>query len=224
MKSKLRVTLLALSLLLTIGATLAATSAAFADPQKVDIATARSLPLASIVTVKGSVTVPSGVFSSSFFDEGFAIQDHTGGIYISTADNLGLTLREKASVTGQLVDSFGLLILVPAGASDVSSHGRGPDVEPLWVATGSVGEANQGRLVQVIGTISGPIEPDPPYGTKFELDDGSRPIRIFINTTTGIDLSGLAPGQRVSVTGMSSAFEDAEIDPRFPADIRQPEH
>jgi hypothetical protein len=68
--------------------------------------------------------------------------------------------------------------------------------------------------------LTGPIEPDPPYGTIFHLDDGSGPIRIFVCTSTGIDLSGLAPGQQVSVIGMSCQFIDYEVDPRFQSDIR----
>ena len=59
-----------------------------ADPKTITIAEARSLPLGTIVTIDGSVTVPSGAFSSSTFDQGFAIQDRTGGIYVSVPDNL----------------------------------------------------------------------------------------------------------------------------------------
>ena len=72
------------------------------------------MPLGSIVTVQGTLTVPAGAFRSGTFDEGFAIQDHTGGIYVSIATNLGLAPRRLARVTGQLADSFGLLILIPA--------------------------------------------------------------------------------------------------------------
>ena len=61
-----------------------------ADPKTISIAEARSLPLGTIVTIDGSVTFPSGAFSSSTFDQGFAIQDRTGGIYVSVPDNLGL--------------------------------------------------------------------------------------------------------------------------------------
>src|SRR5689334_20214218 len=91
-----------------LAASLAA-APALAAPHGIDIAAARGLPLGTVVTVEGTVTVPSGAFSSSSFDEGFAIQDHTGGIYVSVPDDLGLHVRDRARVTGQLVDSFGLL-------------------------------------------------------------------------------------------------------------------
>jgi hypothetical protein len=190
----------------------------------IDIAAARSLPLGTVVTVDGSVTVPSGAFSSSTFDEGFTIQDRTGGIYVSIVTNPGLAPRQQARVTGQLADNgFGVLTVVVADPSDVKVHGKGPKVEPRWVPTASIGEATESLLVQVVGTLVGPIEPDPPFGTILHLDDGSGPIRIFVCTSTGIDLSGLAPGQQVSVTGLGYQFIDYEVDPRFQSDIRRRE-
>jgi hypothetical protein len=193
------------------------------DPRPMDIGAARALPLGTVVTVEGSVTVPSGLFSSGgSLDQGFAIQDRTGGIYVSVATNLGLTLRQRVLVTGQLAAANGFLLLVPASTGDVEVRGRGPGVRPLWLRTGSVGPANQGLLVRVVGTITQPIAPDPPFGTQVVVDDGSGPLRIFVNTSTGIDVSGLAPGQLLSVTGLSDEFDTPEIDPRFQSDLRQP--
>jgi hypothetical protein len=194
--------------------------AASTHSKVIPIALARILPLGTVVTVDGSVTTPSGVFASSFFDEGFAVQDRTGGIYVSIADNLGLTVREQARVTGTLADSGGLLILAPVDGNDVKVHGKGPKVEPLRVPTGGIGEATEGRLVQIVGTIDQPVVNDLPFGYKVFVNDGSGEIRVFVNLGTGIDLSGLAAGQRVRVTGFSGQFIDYEIDPRFPSDIK----
>lgn len=190
-----------------------------------DIGAARALPLGTVVTVEGSVTVPSGLLSSGgTLDQGFAIQDRTGGIYVSVATNLGFTLRQRVLVTGQLAQANGFLILVPASTGDVTEvRGHGPVVRPLWLRSGSVGPANQGLLVRVVGTITQPLAPDPPFGTQVVVDDGSGPLRIFVNTSTGIDLSGLAPGQLLSVTGLSDEFDTPEIDPRFQSDLRQPQ-
>jgi len=112
-----------------------------------------------------------------------------------------------------------VLTVVPANASGVKVRGRGPEVEPRWVRTASISEATEGLLVQVVGTITQPITPDPPYGTIIIIDDGSGPIRIFVCASTGIDVSHLAPGQRISVTGLSYQFIDYEVDPRFQSDI-----
>jgi hypothetical protein len=192
-------------------------------PRPLDIGAARGLPPGAVVTVEGLVTVPSGLLASGgTLDQGFAIQDRTGGIYVSIAINLGLTLRQRVKVTGQLADSNGFLVLVAASPDDVEVRGRGPMVEPLRLRTGDVGAANQGLLVRVVGQITGPLAPDPPFGTQVVVDDGSGPVRIFVNTSTNIDLSALAPGQLLSVTGLSDAFFTPEIDPRFQSDLREP--
>jgi hypothetical protein len=213
-RSRCSFRLLAAALLLFGAAT------AQAAPHVISIAQARALPPGTVVTVDGSVTTPSGAFESSFFDKGFGLQDRTAGIYVSLQTDLGVAPRRQARVTGTLQDSFGLLILVPNDPSDVKLHGAGPRVEPQWVATGGVGEATEGRLVRVVGTITQAPTSDLPFGYKFFVDDGSGELQIFINTQTGIDVSGLAAGQTVSVTGFSSQFDTHyEIDPRFPADI-----
>ena len=186
----------------------------------IDIGDARALPLGSVVTVKGTVTVASGAFRSSTFDAGFALQDKSGGIYVSQGTDLGLQLRDQAEVTGQLADSYGLLILVPASPADVKQKGRGRPVTPEAVHTGSVNEATEGRLVVVKGAVTQAASSDLPYGYKFYVNDGSGEIQIFVSASTGIDLSGLTPGQRVRVIGLSAQFDTTyEVQPRVQADI-----
>ena len=191
------------------------------QPKTITIAEARSLPLGTVVTIDGVVTVPSGAFSSSTFDQGFAIQDRTGGIYVSTPDNLGFGLRQQVRVTGKLADTVlpGLLVLVDV--TDVKVHGSGPKVRPVPVATGDVGEDTEGRLVTITGTITQPIVNDLPFGFIIFINDGSGEIHSFVAASTGIDVSGLSPGQTVEITGFSGQFaSDFEVDPRIQADIR----
>ena len=185
-----------------------------------DIGAARLAPPGSVVTVKGTVTVPSGLFVSSTFDEGFALQDKSGGIYVSAATDPGLALGDQAEVTGRLTDSFGLLVLVPTRPSDVKRKGHGRPVDAAPVSTGGVGEASEGRLVTVTGTITIAVSSDLPYGYKLYIDDGSGPVQIFVSASTGLDLSGLAPGQRIRVTGLSAQFDTTyEVQPRVQSDI-----
>ena len=206
-------------LTLSVGLVLAmAPSAAYAA-KTIDIGDARALPLGTTVIIKGTVTVASGAFRSSTFDEGFALQDKSGGIYISLATNLGLQLGDQAEVTGQLADSFGLLILVPSGPVDVKLKGHGRPVTPVAVSTGGVNEATEGRLVVVEGVISQAVSNDLPYGYKFYVNDGSGETRIFVSASTGIDLSGLTLGQHVRVIGFSAQFFTYEVQPRVQADI-----
>jgi len=191
------------------------------QPKTITIAEARSLPLGTVVTIDGVVTVPSGAFSSSTFDQGFAIQDRTGGIYVSTPNNLGFALRQQVRVTGKLADTVlpGLLVLVDV--TDIKAHGSGPKVRPAPVATGDVGEATEGSLVTITGTITQPIVNDPPFGFIIFVNDGSGEVHSFVCTSTGIDVSGLSPGQTVEITGFSGEFAGSfEVDPRIQGDIR----
>jgi len=192
-----------------------------ADPKTITIAEARALPLGTVVTIDGVVTVPSGAFNSSTFDQGFAIQDRTGGIYISVLDNNGFGLRQQVRVTGKLADTVlpGLLVLVDV--TEIKQHGSGPKVQPLPVATGDVGEDTEGKLVRITGTITQPIINDLPFGFIIFINDGSGEVHSFVCASTGIDVSGLSPGQTIEVTGFSGQFaSDFEVDPRIQDDIR----
>jgi DNA/RNA endonuclease YhcR with UshA esterase domain len=178
------------------------------------------LPLGTVVTIFGSVTVPSGAFSSSTFDQGFAVQDQTGGIYVSTFD-LGLELRQQVRVTGTLADNVlpGLLVLV--NVTEVKVQPSGPKILPLAVATGDVSEATEGKIVRITGTITQPIVNDLPFGFIVVVNDGSGEVNVFVCASTGIDVSGLSPGQTIEVTGFSGQFADHfEVDPRIQADIQ----
>ena len=194
---------------------------ATAAAKTLTIAEARSLPLGTVVTIDGSVTVPSGAFSSSTFDQGFAIQDQTGGIYVSTTDNLGFAPRQQVRVTGTLADTVlpGLLVLVDV--TEVKAHGSGPKVQAQPVATGDVNDDTEGSIVRITGTISQPVVNDLPFGFIIVVNDGSGDVNVFVCASTGIDVSGLSPGQTIEVTGFSGQFADHfEVDPRFQTDIR----
>lgn len=227
--SKIVIALLVISFtILAVGVVPAASYAAPFSSQEMDIAAARNQPLGTVVTVKGAVTVPSGAFTSFSFDQGFAIQDKTGGIYVSVPDDLNLEVKQKVRVSGTLVDSFGLLVLTNASVEIQNGKKK---VKPEEVDTGDINESTEGRLVEVVGTITQPVGDDEPFGYRLFVDDGSGEIQAFIAVSTGIDalnLPFLVPGQRVRVTGFSGHFvnlnEDPpqdhyEINPRFPADI-----
>ena len=188
---------------------------------RLTIAQARAMPLKTVVTIEGTVTTPSGVFASSYSDQGFAIQDRTAGIFVSfPKSNIGVKPPRHVVVTGVLQNPSGLLMIAPASVKDVKVGGNDRPVRPKGVRTGSVGESNQGLLVRAVGRITqGPID-DLPFGHKFFIDDGSGAINVYVNLGTHVNVQPLAVGQRISVTGFSSEFNGVpEIDIRGPQDL-----
>ena len=94
-------------------------------------------------------------------------------------------------------------------------------MQALSVATGSVGESTEGKLVRITGTITQPIFDDSPFGFIIVLNDGSGEVNSFVCASTGIDVSGLHQGQIIKVTGFSGQFADHfEVEPRFQDDIQ----
>jgi uncharacterized protein YdeI (BOF family) len=182
---------------------------------------ARALASGSITTVKGTVTVPSGAFVSSTYDQGFAIQDKTGGIYVSTQTNNHLKLGDTAEVTGVLGQSFGLTIITPTGNQSVRTKRDDNNITPKRIATGSVNEASEGRLVTINGNVSQAVTSDLPYGYKFYVNDGSGEIQVFISTSCNLDLTQMSLGTAVSITGFSGQFDTTyEVQPRIQKDLK----
>lgn len=196
---------------------LSAIAAIAAAPDYIPIAKARQQAQGT-VTVEGLVTVPSGDFRSSSGDNGFAIQDQTGGIWVSLKKNLNLRLGQRVRVTGTLGQNQQKLQIAvdPAGVKVLPG-------KELRVATGQVGPATLGFLVTVEGTLTGPVQKDAQYGYKVFIDDGTGQAQVYINSTTDIDPNApwLKPGRAIRVTGFGNQYDTAyEVDPRSRKDIR----
>jgi hypothetical protein len=177
------------------------------------IAQARGAAVGTTVTVRGTVTVPTGAF-----DGGFAIQQGNAGIYVlDPGDGVSRAIGREVEVTGTITDSSGLLAITP---TDVADRGRGDRIEGKRTRTGDVGEATEGRLLRLKGTMVGDLVDDGPFGFKLDIDDGSGPIQIFLFPGTGIGTAGLVDGARLEVTCFSNQFEVFdECDPRQPSDL-----
>jgi|CXWL01.1.fsa_nt_gi hypothetical protein len=193
--------------------------------QVLSIADAREQPAGTLVTVEGAVTVASGTYTSSTFDEGFALEDRTAGIYVSSAFNSGLGLHRRVRVTGIVGDDgFGQLVLRPAAPGDVVRRHGAFRVHPDAVDTGEVGEATEGSLVEVEGTITRPVVVDLPFGYQVFIDDGSGETQVFIAASTGINplaIPFIRPGRRIRAVGLSGQFlAQNEVLPRNRGDLR----
>ena len=193
--------------------------AAAAGPNHIPIVAARVQAQGTTVAVIGLITVPSGGFQSSSNDEGFAIQDQTGGIWISVKQNLGFKIGQKVLVRGSVGESFGKIQIVPDSLSDVQAlPGR-----KLEEATGQVGMATLGYLISIEGTITQDgVVNDLPYGYKVFLDDGSGAVQVFLSKSTNIDARApyLKAGRKLRVTGFGSQYNKTyEVEPRNRRDL-----
>jgi hypothetical protein len=175
---------------------------------RMTIADARKLPPGWGVTVEGHVTVPTGGY-----DAGFAIQDSTGGIWIAAdtmprfAGDTGIRARQghRVRVTGILVSNHGFLTVKPQADSVTSSYGWVPAAQS--VRTGEVGEANEGLWVMFDGRVTEPVVDDRPYGWKIMVDDGSRPVQVFVPAHRRFDPSAIRVGQRLMGTGIVAQYD-----------------
>lgn len=190
----------------------------------ISIAAARTQPPGSQVTVAGVVSVAAGTFATSSGDQGFALQDATGGVYVAIAENPGLHRNVRAQVTGTLADDGNGLLVLRADSTGIVERRSAAAPVPEPFATGAIGEGSEGRLVEVAGTITQAATSDLPYGYKFFIDDGSGETQVFIAATTGVNpylIPYLQPGRAVRISGFSAQYQQQyEVLPRSRDDFR----
>lgn len=182
-------------------------------PRSLAIQQIRQAPVGSSGSVAGVVTVASGTF-----DGGFAVQDATGGIYVTApADSSRYAAGTLVSITGTTSNPQNQLAIDP-GSIQVLGNAELPS--PRLIRTGRVKEGSEGLLIQVRGRVTGEVLDDRPWGWKLMLDDGSGALLVFVDAQSGIDVSAIRPGQWLQVTGYSGQYEQhREILPRTPSDL-----
>ena len=184
-----------------------------ATPTHVPIGDARQLAEGQTVSIIGRVIVPSARFSTSSDDQGFAMHDETGGIWVSTKENLGFRLEDIVAVRGTLQRKSGKLQIVPASVTRVERRA-------LRVPTGKVGAATYVHIITIEGLIES-ISSYLPYGHKVFVDDGSGRVQVFVSASTDIDVTRWKAGRTIRVTGFSSQFDTTyEVEPRSRGDIQ----
>ncbi len=182
-------------------------------PRSIAIQQMRQMPVGSSGSVAGVVTVGSGTF-----DGGFAVQDATGGIYVTApADSSRYAAGTMVSITGTVSNPQNQLAI---DAGSIRVLGRAALPAPRPVRTGRVNERSEGLLIRVRGRVAGDVLDDRPWGWKLMLDDGSGPLLVFVDAQAGIDVSAIRPGQWLQVIGYSGQYEEhREILPRTQSDL-----
>ncbi|MBW3612854.1 MAG: lamin tail domain-containing protein [Chloroflexi bacterium] len=183
------------------------------------VATARSMPDGTTVTIEGTALT-----DSAFAEGGGYLADESAGIAVllsSGSFERGARLR----VTGTVDDRFAQRT-VRASGTDVTVVGTGPDPEALDRPTGSVDESAEAMLVHVAGAVTG-APTTLSAGLAYELDDGSGPTRVVVGSGTGIDTSAWTAGTLVDLVGVVGQRDSSgtgtsgyRLQPRDPADVR----
>ena len=188
----------------------------------VTIAEARGVDDDAVVTVEGNVSVAPGAFASAMGDQGFALQDDTGGLYVKLDEALDFDVGQRVRVTGTIGEQAQLRI-VTAVPADVATLDGGEAPTPREVTTGEVAEPVEGLLVEVQGAVTQTFQDDSPYGYKLAVDDGSGEVQIFVHIQPDTDaapLQQLIVGDAVRVVGLAAQYETTyEVAPRTAADL-----
>jgi DNA/RNA endonuclease YhcR with UshA esterase domain len=182
------------------------------------IAEARSQPDGTTVTVEGTTLT-----ASDFTDGGGYLVDDSAGIAVLLSDG-AFDRGERLRVTGTVDDRYAQRT-IRAGVDPLIVLGAASDPSATSAATASIGEAFEGRLVEISGVISSSVT-TLSTGLAWDVDDGSGAIRVLIGTTTGIDTAAWARGVGVRLIGVVGQRDSSgtgtsgfRVQPRDAADI-----
>lgn len=193
-----------------------------ADPSVLSIAAARATAVNTRLTVRGVVTLPSGLVEAGTA----TIQDSSGAILLRLGDEAGsLRLGELVEVAGTRSTKSGMETLrVTTTARRLGSQAQ---PTPLRRATGALGEAQEAMVVLTSGEVTLTPRRTSADTVYFDIDDGSGPIRIFVSPRAGIETDTILSGSVVEVKGVLGQETTGKLPdrgyrlwPRTPADLR----
>ncbi|MBE2233339.1 MAG: lamin tail domain-containing protein, partial [Anaerolinea sp.] len=181
----------------------------------VSIAQARGLPDRTRLTLEGQVTVLPNLFD----DQNIYIQDATGGmlVYLRSGEWPPLSEGQWVRVNGWLDTFYGEREISLVRIDDIKTMQPAAPPLPLAMRTGEVGEAHEGRLVQLSAPVTGYWKE-----TTLYLDDGSGEVRITIKPGTGIRRPYVQIGEVWTVVGVVSQSESGyRVLPRRESDVQR---
>ncbi len=182
-----------------------------------DIADVWSMELGTKVNVSAVVTsefyVGSSTENKGFFDSIY-IQDATGGINVFPVSS-DVILGKPVKLSGIVSEYQGeKQIDVSSGAVDAISSASISYVEPKEMSTAdTMSSYNTGLLVKTTGIVESVIKDDN-IVNQIVINDGTGSATVYINAyiTTGVDLSFVTEGRKISVVGFASIGEVFESD------------
>ncbi|MCX7841965.1 MAG: S-layer homology domain-containing protein [Clostridia bacterium] len=170
----------------------------------ISIATARTYPVDTVVTVAGIVTYIDG---SNYY-----IQDSTAAIDLYKS-GLSLMVGDHVSVTGKIAKYNELLEVVPVNASDVAVLSKGNPLPPARLITlPEINSDVESQLVKLKNLTLGPIN-----------TGGNTPVSDSLSNTINIykipSLTGISEGDTVDITAIVSRYNAFQLRVRSAADV-----
>jgi len=176
------------------------------------------------VTVAGVVTAEAGRLG---IPPVLAIADGSGGIAVRLPDGADSPARgATVLVRGQLADPYGQLEIRP-GPSGFTATGRGSLPAPVRLTAAQLGEATEGRLAEIVGTVTA----GPRKGTSGDLtidlvDAAGTAFRVVADGSSGIGPADLVKDRAYRLTGIvgqrasrKGALDGYRLYPRDRADV-----
>ncbi len=194
------------------------------SPSLPTIATARTLPVGSMVEVRGVVTAEAGRLGIPPL---IAVADATGGIVVRLPDEAASPIRGAAlRIRGKLAAPYGQLEIRPQ-PDEITATGSAPLPAVLMVSGAGLGEATEARLIRVTGRLAARPTRATSGDTSFTLEPTSGPpLRIYADASSRIDPAVLIVGAEYRVTGIGGqrasrkdALDGYRLWARDPADV-----
>ncbi|MCB9068570.1 MAG: lamin tail domain-containing protein [Calditrichae bacterium] len=172
------------------------------------IADIQSNPSAyDVVLVEAIVTLGAGITIDTRTDA--YVQDESGrgiNIFSQNAPDPLLVRGNRVQIIGRVTEFGGVTEIIDYSIQLVSTGNPLPS--PLQLSTGDAGNIElEGSYVRSAGQIS-EITPGA-TGTDIIINDGSGALTVRVWNTTGIDLSGFAVGEELTVTAVMDIFNSA---------------
>ena len=194
------------------------------SPVVADIAAARAARPGDRVTVRGIVVAEAGRLGTPPL---FAIADPSGGLPVRLPDDVAGPVRGAlVEVTGRIADPYGQTEL-RASTGGLKVLGSGAPPAALAIDAGGAGEAIEGRLVTVRGTVSVSASKatSGDIALTIEGEDG-RSLRVHADASAGIDPATLRKGLTATFSGVlgqrasrKGALDGYRVWLRDPADV-----
>jgi DNA/RNA endonuclease YhcR with UshA esterase domain len=195
------------------------------------IATARTQPVGTLVTVLGNITAPPGVFNGATptANSEVWVQDSTGGIAVFavlTSDSATYRLGDRVEVTGTLgLFSGQLQIASPPTPRPTVIKKFGNTVIAPKVITGAEVNArtDEGKLIRITGLVVTAVGggTSNAFNVTTTAPDGQTVIVRINGLATGLTRANFVVGNTYDVTGILTQFNGgAQIKPRFRTDVQ----